>query len=351
MSSADHSEVERLIEEAGQLARICRTDEARANLDRAQRLLTASSPAEQRAALTLAHSFCLFFETRLDEAIAENRRARALATEAGDVELECDCDATLALFHTRGGKMHETVRLARAALARAGAHNSVARYRAHLALATVMQMAGLPEAFEEYRAAREHARRIHDEIAVAAAFHRMAVAQALKARQLFETGELGADTLRQAIVGVQSSIGMLGDLAPTATTAIENLLLAELYLMQGEFEAATALYEAFLPRARAEGHDAVMVQVPAELALCRARAGRSDEALELVRAALAAKLDGCDAFALGTLYRAVETVYRWLGRIEEQRRYDELARASWDDFRASQQRWRELLGEPNQRVN
>ena len=186
-------------------------------------------------------AYILFFEARLEEAVDTINQARDLAAAARSTDLEAECDATLALFHTRSGKMEDTVRLARRALALASETADAVRYRAHLALATVMQVAGLPEAFAEYRAARECARRVKDDFAVAAAFHRMAVAQAIDARQQFEAGRMQTETARQAIVGLQSSMEMTASIAPAATKVVDGLMLAQLYLLTGELNRADIL--------------------------------------------------------------------------------------------------------------
>ncbi len=341
--TSPHGPIDTLTADAIRLARQGRTADARESLDRAQRGLAPDASAAQRAALTLAHAYCLFFESRLDEAIKTIAQARDLAAAAQSADLEADCDATLALFHTRSGDLTQSVHLARRALARVSDDNAGVQYRAHLALATVMQMAGLPEAFAEYRAAREHARRIQDDMAVAAALHRMAIAQALQARQQFEAGTLSADTARQAIVGLQSSMDMTASVAPAATPVVDGLILAQLHLLSGEIDRADALYARLIPRARAEGHGPVMAHAFAEYALCHAYAGRRDEALALVREALDMERANEEPMMLAILYRAAAATYAELDRPEDFRRYDALARQAWNDFGIMQQRWRDLL--------
>lgn len=351
MPSADSPRIDALVHEATQLARQNRTAEARDRIDRAYRLLTPDSPAAQRAALMLAHSSCLFFENRLEEAMETIHQARALAAGLHVADLEAECDALLALFHTRGGDLAQSVRLARRALRLAGADNAAARYRAHLALATVMQVVGLPEAFDEYRAAQEQARRIRDDIAVAATVHRMAIAQAISARQRFEAGQLDVATAREAIVGLQSSLDVAAAAAPRQTRVPDGLMLAQLYLMTGQIDSATALYEDLIPRARAEGHARLMTHSFAEFGLCRALAGRVDDARALVTEALATELATDDAMTLAVLYRAAHAVYARLGQPDKLAELDRRAREHWVEFEAQQRRWREVLRATENEVN
>lgn len=343
MTSAHDDPIDTLTADAIRLARLGQTSEARERVDRAHRSVGATASPARRAALTLALAYILFFETRLEEAVDTIGQARDLAAAARSTDLEAECDATLALFHTRSGKMEETVRLARRALARASATADAVRYRAHLALATVMQVAGLPEAFAEYRAARECARRIKDDFAVAAAFHRMAVAQAIEARQQFEAGRMETETARQAIVGLQSSMEMTASLAPSVTKVVDGLMLAQLYLLTGELHRAQALYAELLPRARAEGHGPVMAHAYAEYASCQAKAGQPDLARELLREALDYDRHGQDPLSRGVLYRAAATTYQALGSAAESARFDALARKAWDEYAAKQAQWRELI--------
>lgn len=343
MNSPATDPVDALIAEATRLARVGRAAEAREVLDRAHRVAGPDASAPRRAALTLALAYVLFFELRLEDAITTLGQARDLAAAAHSTDLEAECDATLALFHTRTGRMHDTVSLARQALARASDHAHAVHYRAHLALATVMQVAGLPEAFAEYRAARESARRIQDEFAVAAAFHRMAIAQAIDARQQFEAGRLRAEDARQAIVGLQSSMEMTATLAPAATKVVDGLTLAQLYLMTGAYGHAEALYAELLPCARAEKHGAIMAHAFAEYALLRAQADDPVQARALLDEALAFERSENDPLTNGILYRAVARTYQVLGNAADSARYDTLAQTAWNDFSTKQAHWRALL--------
>ena len=343
MADALLREVERLTEEGTLLARTCRVGEARSALRRATDLLGPTASARHRAALQLAEAFCLFFENKTEEAIAVNRAAACLAQTVDARDIECNCDATVALFYTRSTQMEQAIAFSQRALARADAHDDIARCRAHMALASVMQIANLPEAFDHYRQARDHARRVHDDMAVAASFHRMATAQALAARLAFEEGRLDEEALKQAIVGVQSSLQTLATISPTVTTVIENLMLAELLLMRGDFENASALYERFIPQARREGHLPSMAHSLAGFALCKLRGGRVDEARALLDEAQRIVVDDGESLIRAMLYRGLETAYRWLGDRERQSRFDALARATWARFGQQQQHWRELI--------
>jgi hypothetical protein len=151
MTSTHNDPIDTLTADAIRLARLGQTSEARERVDRAHRSVGAAASPARRAALTLALAYILFFEARLDEAVDTITQARDLAAAAHSTDLEAECDATLALFHTRSGKMDETVRLARRALALASKTADAVRYRAHLALATVMQVAGLPARISRWR--------------------------------------------------------------------------------------------------------------------------------------------------------------------------------------------------------
>lgn len=343
MSDALFREIDRLIEQGTLLARTCRVPEARDTLQRAAVLVGPEGAPRHHVSLQLAESFCLFFEHKIDEAIALNRQAAAAAQAIGALDIECNCDATLALFYTTSARLEDSLRFSQRVLQRAAPDDHLSRCRAHMALASVMQIADLPEAFIHYRQARDHARHVHDDMAVAASFHRMATAQALAARLAFEGGRLDDEALKQAIVGIQSSLQTLASISPTLTTVIENLMLAELLLMRGDIEEATALYERYVPQARREGHLTTMSHCLASFALCKLRMGRVDEARVLLKEAQSVDNDDTKSLIGALLYRGLETAYRWLGDTERQAHFDALARDAWVRYGQQQQHWRELI--------
>src|SRR5205814_7667563 len=95
----------------------------------------------------------------------------------------------------------------------------------------------------------------------------------------------GGDTLRQALMAAESSDHFDDHVGKASQRSMARVTRARLVLAQGDHAEALKLLEACLPVAQADGMDYFKPVLHAEMAWCRHKLGRNDEALAEAKAA------------------------------------------------------------------
>lgn len=327
------------------LTRTGRGEESRAALAAARAEPQDALPAWLALRFGYVEAIQTYFARRFGEAAERMREVLERAGEIGHAELVGECESALAIFLQREGDVRRTVRYARAVLANAKA-TAESRYRAALALASLLQEANRHDEAERlYAEARAAVERMGDDIALASLLHRTASLQAAHVRQAAARGELDETALRRAIGGLQTSIEFAQTVGEAPGRVLDELMLAEMFVLQKRFAEALALYEANLAHAERDGRLVEVTVALADRALCLLKTGRTDEALAAARAAQARLDDATPAEIRAIVHGNLAAMLQELGRADEAREHAALARIAWEATEHEQREAGRLLAD------
>ena len=272
------------------------------------------------------------------------KRAHELASAAGDAELHALCAAWLAMADFNASDVEATVAHAQEALRVAPADSHAARARAALVVASAWRVAGDDErAIPWYKVARQHAATEGDVSLVSVLLHNMAAFQAgrISLEGAFERADL-ADAQR-VLLEAESTGNYDAGVGNAQLLAEVPLLRAQLMTVLGQYDAAIALFDAQLPRARSEGQVHREARFLADAVFAEVKLGRLDEAVKRLRAinAVLPLMTEHDDVAATHARLAVAT--RALGRAEQAEVHEAQAAAALDLHRAEQRRWATAL--------
>lgn len=327
------------------LTRLGRIDESQAALDRAR----AEAPAALPDWLALRQDYVAavhaYFARRFTDALAQMRDVLARARALAHAPLAGECASALAIFLQREGDVRGAARHAREVLANAEA-TAESRYRAALVLASLLQDAGEhDEAARLYARARAAVQRLDDDIALASLLHRTASLQAAHVRQAAARGEPDEAALRRAIEGLQASIEFAAQLGDAPGRVLDELMLAEMFVLQKRYEEALALYEANLASAERDGRLIEVTIAFSDRAMCLLKTGRAQEALAAARAAQARLDEATPAEIRAIVHGNLAAMLEELGHADQAREHAALARIAWDATAHERRETRRLLAE------
>ncbi|MFN3564525.1 MAG: hypothetical protein ACK4V1_00875 [Burkholderiaceae bacterium] len=327
------------------LTRLGHADESREALAAARSQPREALPEWLALRFDYVEAIQTYFARRFGEAAAQMREVLARARDLGHAALVAECESALAIFVQREGDVRGTARYARSVLANTEA-TAESRYRAALALATLLQDASEHDAAERlYAEARAAVDEMDDDIAMASLLHRTACLRAAHVRQAAARGELDDTALRRAIGGLQTSIEFGAQIGEAPGRALDELMLAEMFVLQRRFDEALALYEANLARAERDGRLVEVTVALADRAQCLLRTGRPDAALAAARAAQARLDDATPAEIRAIVHGNLATILDELGRADDAREHGALARIAWQATEHEQREARRLLTE------
>jgi tetratricopeptide (TPR) repeat protein len=272
------------------------------------------------------------------------KRAHELSSAAGDPELHALCAAWLAMADFNASDVEATVAHTQEALRVAPADSHAARARAALVVASAWRVAGNDErAIPWYKVARQHAATEGDVSLVSVLLHNMAAFQAgrISLEGAFERADL-ADAQR-VLLEAESTGNYDAGVGNAQLLAEVPLLRAQLMTVLGQFDAAIALFDAQLPRARSEGQVHREARFLADAVFAEVKLGRLDEAVKRLRAinAVLPLMTEHDDVAATHARLAVAT--RALGRTEQADAHEVQAAAALELHRAEQRRWATAL--------
>jgi len=326
------------------LARLGRVDAAREELQRARDALPTGMAAAVDLRFDYVTAICLYFGKRFDEARTAMLDVAARARrDVADGALVAESESALALFMQRECDVRGAARYARSVLGNAAA-TVESRYRAFLALASLHQDAyDYEEAARLYAEAEGLVRQLDDDIAMASWLHRSALTCAAHARQAAALDELDARTLAGAVDALKTSIAFAASLPDGPDTALDQLLLAEMYVLQRRYADALALYDAWLPGADADGFRLEVTVALADRGRCCLELGRAEEGHAQLQAALARLDESTPSDIRAIVHADMADALRRRGETGTADQHQLLAGMAWDTYAHEQREARRLL--------
>jgi tetratricopeptide (TPR) repeat protein len=275
---------------------------------------------------------------------AKFRRAYDLASTAGDAELRALCAAWLAMADFNASDVDATVAHVQEALRTAPADGHAVRARAALVVASAWRVAGDDaRAIPWYKVARQHAAAEGDVSLVSVLLHNMAAFQAgrVSLDDAFERADL-ADA-RRVLLEAESTGNYDAGVGNAQLVAEVPLLRAQLMTVLGRYDAAIALFDAQLPRARAEGQVHREARFMADAVFAEVKLGRVDEAVKRLRAITAVLPLMTEHDDVAATHARLAAATRALGRHEQADAHAAQAQASLALHEAERRRWAEAL--------
>jgi len=272
------------------------------------------------------------------------RRAYELAATAGDAELHALCAAWLAIADFNANDVDATVAHTQEALRIAPADSHAARARAALVMASAWRVAGEDDrAIPWYKIARQHAATEGDVSLVSVLLHNMAAFQAgrISLEGAFDRADL-ADAQR-VLLEAESTGNYDAGVGNGQLLAEVPLLRAQLMTVLGQYDAAIALFDSQLPRARAEGQVHREARFLADAVFAEVKLGRLDEAVKRLRAITAVLPLMTEHDDIAATHARLAVATRALGRDAQADAHATQAAAALEQHRDEQRRWASAL--------
>lgn len=283
-------------------------------------------------------------ETLAPTARDKFRRAYDLAVQAGDAGLHAECAAWLSNSDLNASDVEATVAHAAEAIRVAPQDGHAARTRASLVIGGAWRVAGDgARAQPWYEQARQSAAAEGDVSLVSILLHNMAAFQAgcISLDDAFGRADL-ADAQR-VLLEAESTGNYDAVVGNEQLMAEVPLLRAQLMTVLGRYDEAVSLFDAQLPRARAEGQVNREARFQADAVYAEIRLGRLDEAarrMRIIQPVLPLMDDPDD---LAATHARLAFAWEALGRPEQAQTHRAQADAALARHEAEQRRWSAAL--------
>jgi tetratricopeptide (TPR) repeat protein len=327
------------------LARLGRVAEAETTLADAEQQLPDDAPPVLRLRFEYVRAIDTYFSMRFSDAQRRMLAALGEARRSNEPVLIAECESALALFMQREGDVRAAASHARSVLANPSA-TLEARYRVSLALASLYQDAHDHEAaYRLYQQTHEMVRELGDEIAMASSLQRAALSKAAYARQSAGCGELNARSVREAIDALQQCIQYASEVPDGPPTTLDQLLLAEMYVLQKRYQSALDIYDSWLPRCEGDGFLHECTVAIADRAYCLLQLGRTDEGYAQAVVALRRLDEAAPAEIRAIVHDNMATALDAVKQPAQARQHRTLAHAAWEAHCHEQREARRVLNE------
>ena len=327
------------------LARLGRVAEAETILADAEQQLPDDAPTVLRLRFDYVRAIDTYFSMRFSDAQTRMLAALNEARRSNELGLVAECESALALFMQREGNVRAAAHHARSVLANPMA-TLEARYRASLALASLHQDAHDHEtAYRLYQQTRDVVQDLGDEIAMARSLQRAALSMAAYARQSAGCGELDARSVRQAIEALQHCIRYASQVSDGPATTLDQLLLAEMYVLQKRYGDALDLYDLHLPRCEGDGFLHECTVAMADRAICLLQLGRTDDGYAQAVVALRRLDEATPADIRAIVHENMAAALQAVKQSAQAGQHLTMAQTAWDAHCHEQREARRLLNE------
>ena len=327
------------------LARLGRVAEAETTLSTAEQQLPSDAPAALKLRFAYVRAIDTYFSKRFADAQRRMFDALSDARRSDEPALVSECESALALFMQREGDVRAAALHARSVLANSQA-TLEARYRASLALASLHQDAHDHEAaYRLYQQTREVVKDLGDEIAMACSLQRAALSKAAQARQSAGRGQLDARGVSGAIEALQHCIEYASQVPDGPATTLDHLLLAEMYVLQKQYENALGLYDAHLPQCEGDGFLHECTVAMADRAFCLLQLGETDAGYAQAISALRRLDQATPADIRAIVHENMAAALDAVKQPAQARQHRTLSQAAWEAHDHEQREARRLLNE------
>jgi tetratricopeptide (TPR) repeat protein len=273
------------------------------------------------------------------------RRAHELAAGTQDAELHALAAAWLAMSDFNASDVDATVAHAAEAIRVAPADCHAARARASLVVASAWRVAGDDtRAVPWYKVARQHAALEGDVSLVSVLLHNVAAFQAGRISLDDAFGRADPADAQRVLLETESTGNYDAGIGNAQLLAEVPLLRAQLMTVLGQYDAAIALFDTQLPRARGEGQVHREARFLADALHAEVRLGRKDEAVKRMRAVQAALPAMTEHDDIAAAQARLAAAARALGRDAQADAHQAEAEAALRRHHAEQQRWSAALG-------
>lgn len=301
------------------------------------------SQSQRHRSTLLAAWVCLVdgqidhFESMAPSAQTKFERAHALAREAGAVDMQALAAAWMAICSFNASNLEALVAQVREVLALAASDDHAVWGRIGLVLGDAFRFAGDDvQSRYWYQKAREHASAEGDTSMMSALLHNVSAMRSGCIGLDDAFGRANQTEAVKALLEAESTANYDWGAGAAALAAMVPVVRAQLLVVLQRYDEATALFDAYLVRARQEGMAHREARLLADRAWCHAASRRFPQALRDVRQAeraLAAQYDPDD---LAAAHARLARVLTACGREDEAAAHQAKAEQALQAYRADQ---------------
>ena len=261
------------------LARQGKYEQAQAIVDAVRGEFGARPNAEVTAWISLVEALTHFYSQPGPKALDRLRRAHALSRAMSHPVLVPLCAAWLAHIEFNANRMEPMLQYAVEALRLAQPEHHAALARVSLVIADAFHFAGRFDLAKPwYAAVREHALAEGDDAMISAMLHNVAALRANQVRVADAFNETHPEDARQAYLEAESTRNYDLGIGTLSLSLLIPLVKAQLFMVQGRYVDAVALYSETLDKDNAENLERREACFFAERAWCYLQAGEIDAA-------------------------------------------------------------------------
>lgn len=343
--AAAHSQVESACTRAQRamlLARHGHLNPAREQLTQLHQLAFQHPNPQLGAWLHLAEGLMSYYTDFGSAARDKVQRAQAIARASGQRDVEVLATAWLVHLSYVGHDLQGLVEQAKVCLAIITADDHQALARLSIALGLALHFAGRWDLAQPwYALARRQASADGDDATTSALMYNMAEMRTAQMRH--ESLAYPARPRPDLLLGADSIRHYDAAVGATAMSELTPLLRAQVLVMQGEYDAASQLYEQYLPQALGRGLSRLGSTLLADLAWCRVNLGQQEQARAHAREAELELDPRCDVDDRAATHSRLAQVYETLGEELASLTHAQTAQREWAEFAAQQAHWAERL--------
>ncbi|MDT8999637.1 hypothetical protein RQP53_10205 [Paucibacter sp. APW11] len=266
------------------------------------------------------------------------QRAYAIAKSAGLSEIIALASAWLAQLAYVRHELPLMLELVRECQQASAPEHHVARARACMSMGLAWHYAGdTGEAQRWYERARSHALAEGDDASLSSLMFNMQAMRTAQSRRAVLSGR--AEPNAELLLGLDSVHHYDAAVSSRSLPNLTPVQRAQILVLQGQFEAARALYEEHLPLAMSRGLARLGSSLLADMAWCRVNCGQSEQALQQAREAEIELDPTCDVDDRAATHSRLCQIYEALGDGGAAQRHRDLAVQEWAEFARQQSDW------------
>jgi tetratricopeptide (TPR) repeat protein len=293
--------------------------------------------------LYLSEGLMSYYTDFGSSALEKVLRAHAISRNADMKPMQALSAAWLAHIYFATHEVEAMVRYLAEALSLAESDHHAARSRASLVIAQSYHFADrMAEANLWYARARHHAHAQGDDATLSHLIYNMAALRTAQARRGNVNGQAGGGE-HGLLLGADSVQHYDAAVGGSALSELFHILRAQVLVVQGDFKAAQAMFEAHLPQVMTMGLARLGSSLLSDLAWCRVNNGQAEQALQQAQQAEVELDPDCEIDDRALTHARLAQVYAKLGDGAASQRHAQRAEAAWFEFAKEQQLWSQTL--------